>query len=626
MRKKYFFLLLTIFFIPLFAHFQLSKTVQTQSKHIAKKQFSFDVGSRRGDRDVFNFEVNQTGIITAEASWSGDAPQLTLLLNGPTRQEFVRKNGKSPLKISFQVTEQIIKKGKKWKLSIINFSRRGTARGSIKASFPSSTVGLAFYYDKEDIKIEVPEADIKRFRIPSSGEEQYKLRVGAKGSMPSGLFTGEYNVFNFKTPQIGNGTLKMEWSPSNVQFDILIFPPGESSGGQIESGRYNPQGTPIRRVTLASPFIYQFNITDENLHQGEVWNVVYFNQSNTPVNDGTATITFPIPHSDVVFTVAGNGKPGLRDDYGKQAQFQKPNDVAVDKNGNIYVADTDNHAIRKILLSGRVVTIAGNGMAGYANGRDRTARFNKPMGIVVDSSGNLYIADSLNHRIRKITPNGIVSTLAGTGTKGFDDGPFNSASFDNPHGIAIGPEGKIYVADRGNDAVRILSLRERRVETFEALSQTTGQKVRNGFPLPNAVFVSSKYIIVGSEAWMIWSDFLGNKSKIGPQVLDTGYKDGCINRDVRFNIIYGIVYDGEKYVYISDSHNHCIRRDDFIESCVSKLSGKVPTGSIVGGGMIDSLIDRAQFYFPAGLAIDKFGSLYVADKYNNRIRMIVLNQ
>lgn len=273
-----------------------------------------------------------------------------------------------------------------------------------------------------------------------------------------------------------------------------------------------------------------------------------------------------------------------------------------------------------------MVTIAGNGMAGYANGRDRTARFNKPMGIVVDSSGNLYIADSLNHRIRKITPNGIVSTLAGTGTKGFDDGPFNSASFDNPRGIAIGPEGKIYVADRGNDAVRILSLEEERVETFETLSQTAGQKVRNGFPLPNAVFVSSKYIIVGSEAWMIWSDFLGNKGKIGPEVLETGYKDGCINRDVRFNIIYGVVYDGEKYVYISDSHNHCIRRDDFVESCVSKLSGKVPTGDIVGGGMIDSLIDSAQFYFPAGIDIDKFGSLYVADKYNNRIRMIILKQ
>lgn len=160
--------------------------------------------------------------------------------------------------------------------------------------------------------------------------------------------------------------------------------------------------------------------------------------------------------SGALSSVAG-GARGLRDGPSGSAEFDTPSGVAVDASGTIYVADTGNHAIRRVGVDGAVTTIAGDGSAGFQDGAGRTARFNAPIGIALDQSGALVVADSCNDRIRRVAPDGSVRTLAGDGTPGLVDGPAASARFDTPTGIVVGADGRITVADTGNDAIRRIS-------------------------------------------------------------------------------------------------------------------------------------------------------------------------
>jgi sugar lactone lactonase YvrE len=127
--------------------------------------------------------------------------------------------------------------------------------------------------------------------------------------------------------------------------------------------------------------------------------------------------------------------------------------VAVDSTGNVYVADTNNNRIRKITPAGLVTTLAGS-TSGFADGNGIAAKFSYPNGLAVDSIGNVYVADSGNNKIRKITPDGVVSTLAGSGLRGSEDGIVTAASFNSPNGVALDSKGNIYVADINNKKIR----------------------------------------------------------------------------------------------------------------------------------------------------------------------------
>ncbi|GGY38368.1 NHL repeat-containing protein [Pseudoduganella albidiflava] len=154
-----------------------------------------------------------------------------------------------------------------------------------------------------------------------------------------------------------------------------------------------------------------------------------------------------------VATLAG-GREGYADGKGTAAMFHTPSGLALDHAGNLYVADTGNHAIRRIAPDGTVTTLAGNGQPGYVDGRGNAARFNGPVGIAVDDTGVVYVADTYNDRIRRIAPDGTVTTVAGSGQPGLLDGPGTAASFDTPGGIAVARDGTLFVADTGNHAVR----------------------------------------------------------------------------------------------------------------------------------------------------------------------------
>ncbi|MFC4929920.1 gluconolaconase [Massilia sp. GCM10023247] len=154
-----------------------------------------------------------------------------------------------------------------------------------------------------------------------------------------------------------------------------------------------------------------------------------------------------------VSTFAG-GSEGFLDGAGSTAAFHTPSALAFDRLGNLYVADTGNHAIRKIAPDGSVVTLAGDGQPGHLDGQGRAARFHAPVGIAVDRHGNVYVADTYNDRIRRIAPDGMVTTLAGSSQPGHADGPAALAAFDTPSAIAVDKKGVLYVADTGNNAIR----------------------------------------------------------------------------------------------------------------------------------------------------------------------------
>lgn len=159
-----------------------------------------------------------------------------------------------------------------------------------------------------------------------------------------------------------------------------------------------------------------------------------------------------ISPAGVVSTLAGSGAAGSDNGSGTAATFNLPESVAVDASGNVYVADNGNNLIRKITPDGTVSTLAGSGLAGSANGTGAAASFNSPFGIAVDATGNVYVADSGNNLIRKISPAGVVSTFAGNGAKGAVNG--SAASFNTPSGVAVDAQGNVYVADENNNLIR----------------------------------------------------------------------------------------------------------------------------------------------------------------------------
>lgn len=175
---------------------------------------------------------------------------------------------------------------------------------------------------------------------------------------------------------------------------------------------------------------------------------------NLFVADAGNNVIRKIASDGMVSTFAGTGVAGA-DDGTTQATFNSPLGVATDQAGNVYVADYGNDIIRKITADGAVTTIAGKpGVSGSADGPDTTARFNLPESLAVDASGNIYVADNGNNMIRKITPGGVVSTLAGNGAAGKANGNGATASFNSPFGIAVDATGNIYVADAGNNMIR----------------------------------------------------------------------------------------------------------------------------------------------------------------------------
>jgi len=204
-----------------------------------------------------------------------------------------------------------------------------------------------------------------------------------------------------------------------------------------------------------------------------------------------------VTSAGVVTTFAGQATAGFTNATGTSAQFNGPYDIAVDASGNVYVADGNNNSIRKITSGGVVTTLAGQASSGLVNANGTSAKFNSPNGIAVDTSGNVYVADTANYAIRKITPTGDVTTLAGS-TYGYADGTGTAALFRAPSGIAVDTSGTVYVADTVNHAIRMITPAGV-VTTIAGLGGTNGYADGTGtvarFKFPWAIDVDSSGIL-----------------------------------------------------------------------------------------------------------------------------------
>ena len=289
------------------------------------------------------------------------------------------------------------------------------------------------------------------------------------------------------------------------------------------------------------------------------------------VTTSQATLVADTPLA--VGTLAGlPGTSGSADGSGSAARFNSPADIALDSAGNAYVADTGNHTVRKITPAGVVTTLAGQAGASGSSDGSGSARFNHPAGIAVDLSGDLYIADTNNNTIRKLVlASGTVTTLAGqAGLAGSADGTGTASSFNGPSGIAADATGNLYVADTLNHTIRMIN--------------------------PAGVVTT----IAGAAGSGGAVDASGSAARFhGPQ---------------------GLILDGSGNLFVADTNNNAIRKLVVASGAVSTVAGQAGVAGSTDGGN-----SQAQFHFPSRLGIDAAGNLYVADTDNHTLREIALS-
>ena len=302
--------------------------------------------------------------------------------------------------------------------------------------------------------------------------------------------------------------------------------------------------------------------------------------------DSTTLLPSDEETSYTITTIAGSG---AEDDEGKlatEAFLTSPRGVAVDNHGNVYIADTENHRVRKLdAESGVITTIAGTGEEGYGGdeGPATEAKLNWPTGVAVDDAGNVYIADRNNERIRRVNPEGIITTFAGTGEWGYDSdedgGPATEALLNWPADVALDEDGELYIADEYNNRIR-------KVDADGIITTVAGMK--------------RPTLEVGEE-----EEDNDNVGDHGPAT------SALLNRPS------GVALDEEGSLYIADRNHHRIRKVN-ADGIITTIAGMADEGFSGDEGPAAN----AQLYGPSGVAVDEGGYVFIADTGNNRIRQI----
>ncbi|MBO9540737.1 carboxypeptidase regulatory-like domain-containing protein [bacterium] len=520
------------------------------------------------------------------------------------------------------------------------FDLVGTKAGLGRGNQPSVGVASEQTTQAPDLALSVTTPEIASISQPNGGPGSVVTLTGSN----FGASTGESLEVTFGGAQVAapqrvdDRTLRVEVPPAADSGAVVVTVSGIKSNAKnftvLSELILSPRFPYLRK---GRPQRYTVTALDRDKHvvsnPSVTWSVTgnTFQLNNglvTPTGEGQGTLRVtsgmlraPLDlqafDGPVVNTLAGSYM-GFRDGVGSEAQFSYPNGVAVDASGSVYVADRNNHRIRMISGDGLVSTLAGTGLPGRKNTIGAAAEFYSPACVAPDGKGNLFLTEAGNHDVRCISlTTGMVSTVAGDGVAGYYDAwtPLETARFNTPHGLAVGSDGTLYVADWGNQTIRFI-LPNRAVRTMANII------VYNGTPVP-------------------------------------GFVDGSY-ANARFNYPIGVAVDSSGKLYVSDQHNNRIRRID-TDLQVSTFAGNgdpalfngphdlavdaagnvlvadhdhnqikqiAPDGTIrvIAGsgeyGLADGRGSQASFNEPFGVAVDASGSIYVGDRNNHRIRLI----
>jgi uncharacterized protein (TIGR03437 family) len=331
-----------------------------------------------------------------------------------------------------------------------------------------------------------------------------------------------------------------------------------------------------------------------------------------------------------ITTFAGTGVPGSSGEglLATQAALNAPQSVAVDTSGTVYIADTQNHRVRKV-VNGTITTVAGTGVRGFSGdgGPAVSAAVGSPQGLALDGSGNLYFADRDNQRVRKVPlGSGVISTLAGNGVASFsgDNGPAVSASLNSPRGVAVDRTGRVFVADTLNSRIR--QVRPDGIIVTVAGSATRGF-AGDGASATNASLNLPQGLAVDALGNVLMADTGNNRVRalsvggtISTLAGSGSFKfsgDGGPSTSATLNSPRGVISDSAGNLYVVDSANHRVRRINALGVITTLAGTGLPAFSGDGGAAVSAALNS-----PAAVAIDSVGNFYIADASNNRVRVV----
>ncbi len=337
---------------------------------------------------------------------------------------------------------------------------------------------------------------------------------------------------------------------------------------------------------------------------------------------------------NTVSTFAGSttAVSGSTDGTGNAARFNYVGATVQDSEGNLYVTDIGNHTIRKITSAGVVTTFAGTvGVSGGNDGVGASAKFFSPYGLAIDASNNLYVCEYRGHRVRKITPTGTVTTVAGSGTSGSNNGTGASASFSSPVSLALDNAGNLFVADYGNSLLRKIVLATGVVTTFagggtQSNAPFDGQGTSAKFESPSGICVDAENNLYAADYSSIRKITpAGAVTTIAGLARTSGFVNGTGNT-VRFGDAFGICRDNAGFIYVADRDYGCIRKiapdgtvNDFVGTTASMfVNGANPST----GGDADGGLTTARFRYLSSLYINSQGIIFVGEEDGHRVRKI----
>jgi DNA-binding beta-propeller fold protein YncE len=344
----------------------------------------------------------------------------------------------------------------------------------------------------------------------------------------------------------------------------------------------------------------------------------------------------PADPAPVITTAVGTGQAGYSGDGGPaaKARLNMPFDVAFDAAGNLYLSDTFNHCVRRVdAKTGVITTVAGDGTKGFSGdgGPATSARMDEPYGIVLDKAGNLFIADRLNRRVRRVDgATGLISTVAGDGSKAFsgDGGPAPRAGLVEPNGVALDPEGRrLFIADVADHRIRVVDLSTEMIDTFAGTGQ--GRHSGDGGPARRAGIAGARAVEVGPDGTVYVLERQGNSLRaVDPKtghiatIAGTGAKgssgDGGLAKDATFNGPKELTLDRIGNILIVDTENHLIRKIDIGSGTLTMVAGSRRQGGDGDGGPATA----GRLARPHGVAVGPDGAIFIGDTENHRIRKV----